>query len=131
MLGRNASANIEPTEIEQMCQQLIDLAARLHSEPSPIICIRSGALGAFVKGRSVNGFWIRAYHTGGMEERVVDVTGGGNGWLGGFGAALTQELANSNFDSLAQDLHFLRKAAAFGSVSACESMRVAMMENHG
>ncbi|TFK27074.1 Ribokinase-like protein [Coprinopsis marcescibilis] len=52
------------------------------------IIVRSGALGAYVKSKSESGRWIDAYWGEDNRERVVDVTGAGNAFLGGLAAGL-------------------------------------------
>lgn len=48
--------------------------------------IRSGSMGAYIACRSQPGVWIDAYWR--TEQRVVDVTGAGNSFLGGLAAGL-------------------------------------------
>ena len=48
--------------------------------------IRSGALGCYVVSKERAGEWVAAYHK--SQSTVVDVTGGGNSFLGGLTAGL-------------------------------------------
>ncbi|KIJ70310.1 hypothetical protein HYDPIDRAFT_35709, partial [Hydnomerulius pinastri MD-312] len=52
------------------------------------VIIRSGALGAYVATRAEGGRWVDAFWTLHDSEKVVDVTGAGNSFLGGFAAGL-------------------------------------------
>ncbi|EPQ59546.1 Ribokinase-like protein [Gloeophyllum trabeum ATCC 11539] len=51
------------------------------------VIIRSGSLGAYITTRRKGGQWIPAFWSD-NAEKVVDVTGAGNGFLGGLGAGL-------------------------------------------
>ncbi|KAH9007091.1 Ribokinase-like protein [Lactarius hatsudake] len=89
-------------------------ALSLLADPSPIsavgpsgtgsVVIRSGSLGVYIASRSQSGTWIDAYWR--TEERVVDVTGAGNSFLGGLAAGLV--LTNGD----------VFEAALYGTVSA-------------
>ncbi|KAF5321091.1 hypothetical protein D9619_000958 [Psilocybe cf. subviscida] len=52
------------------------------------IVIRSGALGAYLKSRTTPGRWVEAYWTASNSGKIVDVTGAGNSFLGGFAAGI-------------------------------------------
>ncbi|KAF4620006.1 hypothetical protein D9613_005580 [Agrocybe pediades] len=52
------------------------------------VIIRSGALGSYVKSRTTKGTWVDAYWRPEDSDKVVDVTGAGNAFLGGFAAGL-------------------------------------------
>ncbi|GAK64701.1 ribokinase-like protein [Moesziomyces antarcticus] len=92
----------------------------------PIMCIRSGAWGSVV-GRAGLGFQhVPAWHSasarkaeaeGGLDcspERIRDVTGAGNSFLGGFSAYLVQTESQSQLDPGTR----MREAAMHGAVSA-------------
>ncbi|TFK56064.1 Ribokinase-like protein [Heliocybe sulcata] len=51
------------------------------------VVIRSGALGAYITTRRTGGRWIPAFWSD-NTDKVVDVTGAGNAFLGGLGAGL-------------------------------------------
>ncbi|KIM91056.1 hypothetical protein PILCRDRAFT_765050 [Piloderma croceum F 1598] len=53
------------------------------------VIIRSGAMGAYVATRAKGGRWIDAFWTG-NTNKVIDVTGAGNSFLGGLAAGLLQ-----------------------------------------
>lgn len=52
------------------------------------VVIRSGGLGAFAKSRDNAGTWIDAFWSKEESNKVVDVTGAGNSFLGGLAAGL-------------------------------------------
>jgi len=52
------------------------------------VVIRSGALGAYVVSRERDGRWIDAFWTSADVDKIVDVTGAGNSFLGGLSAGL-------------------------------------------
>ena len=59
------------------------------------VIIRSGSLGAFTLSQhDTTGRWVDAFWTPDDVDRVVDVTGAGNAFLGGLAAGLT--LSNGN-----------------------------------
>lgn len=61
-------------------------------KPKKAVVIRSGALGACYALSSApdDVCWVPAYWTSDRADRVVDVTGAGNGFLGGFCAGLDE-----------------------------------------
>lgn len=78
----------------------------------PIICIRSGAWGSVV-GRAGLGFHhVPAWHT--STERIKDVTGAGNSFLGGFSAYLVQ----TEYERSLEPTRRIKEAAMHGAVSA-------------
>jgi sugar/nucleoside kinase (ribokinase family) len=81
-------------------------------EKLPVICIRSGALGALVSCNREEAIWVDAYHEKQEADRVVDVTGGGNSWLGGFAASLASRPEGK------WSIKEVEQAAQKGSVSA-------------
>lgn len=95
--------------------RFIELASSTKHKKVPMICIRSGALGALVGTSQGLAVWVEAYHTPEQVKRVVDVTGAGNAWLGGFvaGLAMFSRQGDNNWT-----LEEITKAAQMGSVSA-------------
>ncbi|UZJ52116.1 hypothetical protein CBS101457_001436 [Exobasidium rhododendri] len=90
-------------------------------ENVPIVCIRSGALGALVALNEEEAVWVDAYHTSAEVGRVIDVTGAGNAFLGGFtaGLALTDTKGSrQSATPLSWTLLEAQRAAQMGSVSA-------------
>lgn len=53
-----------------------------------VVIIRSGPLGCFALTRAHGGRWIEAYWSTEDSEKIVDVTGAGNSFLGGLAAGL-------------------------------------------
>ncbi|EIN10681.1 Ribokinase-like protein [Punctularia strigosozonata HHB-11173 SS5] len=69
------------------------------------VIIRAAEQGCYVKTRNQEGVWIDAYWTGQHADKVVDVTGAGNSFLGGLAAGF----------SLTDDIY---EAALYATVSA-------------
>jgi len=80
------SFSLPPTKssIEQACKAFLGLG--IGPGGTGWVIIRSGSMGAYVASRSQPGAWIDAYWRN--DERVVDVTGAGNSFLGGLAAGL-------------------------------------------
>ena len=80
-------------ESVQAVEQAAKSFARLVRErcPScdggPAIIVRAGALGSYTVSDSWSG-WVPAYWSAAEQNKVVDVTGGGNSYLGGLCAGL-------------------------------------------
>jgi sugar/nucleoside kinase (ribokinase family) len=75
-------------KIEEAASTLISLGTKR------AVVIRSGPLGAFTLQRDHPGQWVEAYWTSNDVNKVVDVTGAGNAFLGGLAAGLA--LTNGN-----------------------------------
>ncbi|EMD41032.1 hypothetical protein CERSUDRAFT_111603 [Gelatoporia subvermispora B] len=71
--------------IEEACRKFLDLG--VGDDGHGHVIIRSGHMGAFVANRERSA-WIDAYWTEQNAEKVVDVTGAGNSFLGGLAAGL-------------------------------------------
>jgi len=93
---------VSKSAIERACNSFLDFG--VGPAGTGTVIIRSGYLGAYVASREKPGRWIAAYWTTG--ERVVDVTGAGNTFLGGLAAGL----ALTNGDVF--------EAALYGTISA-------------
>jgi len=78
--------NVTREMVEDACLQL--LAMDVGKEGKGAVIIRSGELGAYVKQGRKKGLWIDAYWGENRLEKVVDVTGAGNAFLGGLAAGL-------------------------------------------
>ncbi|KAI0002985.1 Ribokinase-like protein [Russula compacta] len=78
---------LPPTKssIEQACKTFLDFG--VGPGGTGWVIIRSGGMGAYIACRSRPGAWVEAYWR--TNERVVDVTGAGNSFLGGLAAGLT------------------------------------------
>ncbi|KAF8901708.1 Ribokinase-like protein [Gymnopilus junonius] len=57
-------------------------------EGSGWVVIRSGAMGVYLKSRDTQGTWVTAFWTAKDGDKIVDVTGAGNAFLGGLAAGL-------------------------------------------
>jgi sugar/nucleoside kinase (ribokinase family) len=92
-------------------------ASSLKGIKVPVICIRSGALGSLVSQSTDKAVWVEAYHSAEQAGRVIDVTGAGNAWLGGFTAGLAKLHRNGGERKGWTDEE-LKLAAQMASVSA-------------
>ncbi|KAL5488120.1 hypothetical protein ACEPAI_6228 [Sanghuangporus weigelae] len=72
--------------IEEACSRLLKLG--VGTDGMGYVIIRSGALGAYVASRAHSGRWADAYWSVADAQKVVDVTGAGNSFLGGLSAGL-------------------------------------------
>jgi len=99
--------------IEAACMMLAEL------RPKEAVVIRAGAMGACYalssSPKSVH--WVPAYWTESEVHQVVDVTGAGNGFLGGLCAGLDEgkDVREGESDSLWAELMV---AVVWGSVAA-------------
>ncbi|KAI0751412.1 Ribokinase-like protein [Daedaleopsis nitida] len=101
------SMSKEPTKelIEEACGRLLDIG--VGSEGSGSVVIRSGPMGACVGSRGSPFTWIDAFwDSKDSPEKIVDVTGAGNSFLGGLSAGLI--LCQGN----------VREATLYATVSA-------------
>jgi sugar/nucleoside kinase (ribokinase family) len=75
-----------PKAIEEACITLANL------RPKKAVVIRAGAMGACyaLSSSPQSVYWIPAYWTEREIDQVVDVTGAGNGFLGGLCAGLDE-----------------------------------------
>lgn len=78
------------------------LAAGVGKDGKGAVVVRAGKDGCYVSSKE-SSIWLRAYHT--SSEKVVDPTGGGNGFLGGFAVGLVRTGS-------------VEEAALWGSVAA-------------
>ncbi|PPQ72525.1 hypothetical protein CVT24_004831, partial [Panaeolus cyanescens] len=72
--------------IESAARRFLDLGVGRNGQGWVII--RSGAMGAFIQSNGTEGRWIEAYWTKENIDKVVDVTGAGNAFLGGLAAGM-------------------------------------------
>ncbi|KAJ4405205.1 hypothetical protein N0V91_005363 [Didymella pomorum] len=89
--------------IESLCDQWLESGIGPHGSGG--VVLRSGKDGCLVARRGLRK-WMPAYHQNG--EKVIDPTGGGNGFLGGLAVGLVRG------GGVAE----LEEAAAWGSISA-------------
>ncbi|KAL4081914.1 Ribokinase-like protein [Scleroderma yunnanense] len=87
------SSPISQKSVEAAAAHFLELGVD-NTGPECVI-IRSGALGAYVATKTDGGQWVDAFWTPEDNEKVVDVTGAGNSFLGGFAAGL--QLAGGDF----------------------------------
>lgn len=93
----------EPTDrqtIESIGQKYLSYLTR----PNALMVLRCGAQGAVILTKSNTVKWYPAYHENG--DSVIDPTGGGNSFLGGFALGLVEKDPS------------IRKAAIYGNVAA-------------
>lgn len=96
---------LQVEEEDDKAARIEDLAQRFLDEGVPKdVVIRSGKLGAYVLQRGQRGKWVKPFYQ--STEKVVDVTGCGNAFIGGMIAGLHQTGGD------------LVKACLYGSVSA-------------
>lgn len=102
--------------IENLGIQLLNRIRNHHNANAsiPIICIRAGALGCLICLKNADLHWVPAFHTVDQSYKIVDVTGAGNAWLGGF----TAGLALAGVDRSNWSTPDIIKAAQMGSISA-------------
>ena len=64
------------------------LGQRWPGRPRTTLIVRAGPLGSYTSSDRWRG-WVPAYWGVKEQDQVVDVTGGGNAWLGGLCAGLS------------------------------------------
>jgi sugar/nucleoside kinase (ribokinase family) len=98
------AASVEKWAIEKHAEDLV--AGGIGANGNGVIVVRSGKEGCYIarSGGDETSCWLPAYHTD--QKKVVDPTGGGNGFLGGLAVGLVR----SGFDVV--------EAARWGSVAA-------------
>jgi sugar/nucleoside kinase (ribokinase family) len=104
LFGFQHAAGVDKQMVERQAEELV--ASGIGAKGNGVIVVRSGKEGCYIAraGRDKSSCWLPAYHTD--QKKVVDPTGGGNGFLGG----LSIGLVRSGFDVV--------EAARWGSVAA-------------
>ncbi|EAT87060.1 hypothetical protein HBI56_140060 [Parastagonospora nodorum] len=102
----NGTDNVIFPKIEQLCDQWMQSEIGLDGKGG--IVVRCGKDGCLVVRHGVRN-WMPAYHQ--SAEKVIDPTGGGNGFLGGLAVGLVRA-------GDAPGIENLEEAAAWGSISA-------------
>jgi sugar/nucleoside kinase (ribokinase family) len=104
LFGFEHAGGVEKQAVEKHAGGLV--ASGIGSRGEGAIVVRSGKEGCYVarSGADRTSCWLPAYHTD--QNKVVDPTGGGNGFLGGLAVGLVR----TNFDVV--------EAARWGSVAA-------------
>jgi sugar/nucleoside kinase (ribokinase family) len=92
--------------VESLCDQWLESGVGPNGEGG--IVVRCGKDGCLVMRRGLRK-WMPAYHQ--SSEKVVDPTGGGNGFLGGLAVGLVRGGDEGSVENL-------EEAAAWGSVTA-------------
>ncbi|PPQ77752.1 hypothetical protein CVT25_011187 [Psilocybe cyanescens] len=72
--------------IEKAADEFLEIG--IGKQDTGWIVIRSGAMGAYLKSKETQGIWVDAFWNGADANVVVDVTGAGNSFLGGFAAGM-------------------------------------------
>lgn len=98
------TAGVAREAVEKHARELV--ASGIGAKGEGVIVVRSGKEGCYIarSGGEKCSHWLPAYHTN--QSKVVDPTGGGNGFLGGLAVGLVR----TNFDVV--------EAARWGSVAA-------------
>jgi sugar/nucleoside kinase (ribokinase family) len=104
LFGFEHTAGVEKRVVEKHAEDLV--ASGIGPNGNGVIVVRSGKEGCYIArpGGDKTSCWLPAYHTD--QQKVVDPTGGGNGFLGGLAVGLVR----SGFDVV--------EAARWGSVAA-------------
>lgn len=82
------AGDVDRSVVEQCAVRLLSGAAKTISTHNPAVVVRSGKSGCLVASSSHN-VWLPAYHAT-NPDKVIDPTGGGNGFLGGFAVGLVR-----------------------------------------
>lgn len=98
----NVSLDFDGDRIETQAKHFID--AGVDHDNKGCIVVRCAEHGCLVMSRGMSPAWVPAFFEAG-SERVVDATGGGNAFLGGFGAGY-------------QETGSFVEAAKYGNVAA-------------
>ncbi|KAF2713236.1 Ribokinase-like protein [Pleomassaria siparia CBS 279.74] len=98
--------HVDYRKIERLCDQWLQNG--IGSEGRGGIVVRGGKDGCLVKRPGLQK-WLPAYHQ--SSTKVVDPTGGGNGFLGGLAVGLVRGGATSGVENL-------EEAAQWGSIAA-------------
>lgn len=93
-------------KIEELCNRWLENGIGLAGGGG--IVVRAGKDGCLVARRNSR-TWLPAYHQ--SAEKVIDPTGGGNGFLGGLAIGLVRGSAGPGLENL-------EEAAAWGAISA-------------
>jgi hypothetical protein len=86
LLAIEPSAHTTQEEVSQAAQVFHDLISAQNTTV-PAIIVRAGRLGSYTLSVKWSG-WVPPYFTTDEQDRVIDPTGGGNGFLGGLCAGL-------------------------------------------
>ncbi|KAH8723665.1 MAK32-like protein [Phaeosphaeriaceae sp. PMI808] len=106
--GKNTDGktHVDYRLIESLCAEWLESGVGAHGEGG--IVVRCGKDGCLVTRKNIRK-WMPAYHQ--TTEKVVDPTGGGNGFLGGLAVGLVR-------GGPVPDIVNLEEAAVWGSIAA-------------
>lgn len=102
----NGAHTVDYRSIERLCDQW--LASGIGADGKGGIVVRSGKDGCFIARQDIRK-WMPAYHE--TAAKVIDPTGGGNGFLGGLAMGLVRGGTSPGIDNL-------EEAAVWGTISA-------------
>src|SRR5207237_9583635 len=87
--GKDGGALVNRSEVEDHCNKLIaDIPMDSSSDKKAILVVRAGKEGCYIHPSK----WLPAYLQD--NRQVVDPTGGGNAFLGGFAITLAESSTN-------------------------------------
>jgi sugar/nucleoside kinase (ribokinase family) len=104
--GTNSTDHVDYRVIESLCDQWLE--SGVGADGNGAIVVRAGKDGCLVARQGLQK-WLPAYHQ--SVEKVIDPTGGGNGFLGGLAMGMVRGSASSWVENLYE-------AAIWGSISA-------------
>ncbi|KAF2168314.1 hypothetical protein M409DRAFT_21751 [Zasmidium cellare ATCC 36951] len=85
LFGVSSENGVSKTMVEDLAGRF--LASGIGEKGEGAVVVRAGAVGCFI-GHGTHGRWLPAFHQD--PTKVVDPTGGGNGFLGGFAVGLVR-----------------------------------------
>lgn len=114
----------EPEDVVKAAERFADLVKQRypHHEGTTTI-VRAGAMGSYTVSAGWSG-WVPAYWTKEEQAQVIDVTGGGNAWMGGLCAGLLI----SNGDYRAGEPEPLDQADQLASIYASTAASFAIQQ---
>lgn len=86
--ANTASGDVDKGVVEDCASQLLKHIPSSDSGRKVAVVVRSGKDGCYIATSQGQSEWLPAYHN--SAEKVVDPTGGGNGFLGGFAVGLVR-----------------------------------------
>ena len=120
LLEMQSLLSIPPEETDQATVTAADHFAQLLDERHPgnntVIIVRAGPMGSYTLSKAWTG-WVPAYWGEADQCKVVDVTGGGNAWMGGLCAGLLISGGDFKTGGFAL-LIFLKPASIYASTAA-------------
>ncbi|KAK4504824.1 hypothetical protein PRZ48_002786 [Zasmidium cellare] len=86
LFGLSTPDKVDKDMVEELAGRLLENG--VGAEGNGAVVVRAGALGCFVSHRTASQ-WLPAFHQD--ASKVIDPTGGGNGFLGGFAVGLVRK----------------------------------------